>query len=142
MKVRNSSIEVYRILATFSVLIAHFNGWFLGGIEPFDVNDISPFRIGQLSIASICAGCVNCFLLISGYFGIKLRFQSVSKLLIQLLGIFLPLYVFFSLILDQNITVKMLIYNSLPLTRGGIFCSMLLYAYAYISYIKCLYRKV
>lgn len=30
---RNSSIELFRILATFLVLIVHWNGWFVGGID-------------------------------------------------------------------------------------------------------------
>lgn len=125
-RLRNSSIEVYRILATFSVLLAHFNGWFIGGIEPFNVHSISTFAIGQLSIASICACCVNCFLLISGYFGINLRFYSVAKFLIQLIGIFLPLYIISTLVLGGAISLKMLIYNALPLTRGGILCNAIL----------------
>lgn len=29
---RNSSIELFRILATFLVLIVHWNGWFVGGM--------------------------------------------------------------------------------------------------------------
>ena len=29
---RNSSIELFRILATFLVLVIHWNGWFVGGI--------------------------------------------------------------------------------------------------------------
>ena len=29
---RNSSIEIYRIIATFAVLIFHFNGWLVGGM--------------------------------------------------------------------------------------------------------------
>lgn len=30
-KERDSSVETFRILATFTVLIVHFTGWFLGG---------------------------------------------------------------------------------------------------------------
>lgn len=29
-KQRNSSVELFRIIATFLVLIVHFNGWFVG----------------------------------------------------------------------------------------------------------------
>lgn len=29
---RNSSIELFRILATFLVLVVHWNGWFVGGL--------------------------------------------------------------------------------------------------------------
>lgn len=48
---RNSSIELYRILATISVLVIHFNGWFVGGLpQYFEFINITAFRIGQLVI--------------------------------------------------------------------------------------------
>ena len=31
-KQRNSSVELYRILATFLVIIVHLNGWLAGGM--------------------------------------------------------------------------------------------------------------
>ncbi len=122
MKERNSYIEVYRILAVFSVLIAHYNGWFLGGIpDSFDFNNPTSQRVGQIIIAALCACCVNCFLLISGYFGIKLRVQSVVKFLILLLGIYIPMYCIDCLLNGTPIFSKMLVYNCMVVTRGGYF---------------------
>lgn len=66
-KQRDSSVEVFRILATFLVLIVHFTGWFVGGIRnPFDSTLDLSFRIGQTVISALCVVCVNCFLIISG----------------------------------------------------------------------------
>lgn len=61
-KQRNSSVEIFRILATFLVLIAHFTGWFVGGLKnPFDSTLGLSFRIGQTVISALCVVCVNCF---------------------------------------------------------------------------------
>lgn len=122
MKERNSYIEVYRILAVFSVLIVHYNGWFLGGLpDGFDFNNPTAQRIGQLIIASLCACCVNCFILISGYFSIKLRAQSIVKYLTLLLGIYVPFYCVDCLINGKPFLFLDLVYNCRVITRGGYF---------------------
>ena len=43
---RNSSIELYRIIATFAVLIVHFNGWFVGDwpLPEYDITNPTLFR--------------------------------------------------------------------------------------------------
>ena len=143
MKERNSYIEVYSILAVFSVLIAHYNGWFLGGIpDSFDFNNPTSQRVGQIIIAALCACCVNCFLLISGYFGIKLRVQSVVKFLILLLGIYIPMYCIDCLLNGTPIFSKMLVYNCMVVTRGGVFCAVLLYVNDIFTHLKRFYRKL
>ena len=91
---RNSSIELYRIIATFAVLIVHFNGWFLGDwpLPDYDVNNPTLFRTGQMIISAAVIICVNMFVIISGYFGIKLKLSSVVKLYVYLALIYVPLY--------------------------------------------------
>lgn len=91
---RNSSIELYRIIATFAVLIVHFNGWFLGDwpLPDYDVNNPTLFRTGQMIISAAVIICVNMFVIISGYFGIKLKLSSIIKLYVYLALIYLPLY--------------------------------------------------
>lgn len=93
-KYRNSSIELYRIIATLAVLIVHFNGWFLGDwpLPEYDVDNPSLFRTGQTVISALVIICVNMFVIISGYFGIKLKLSSVVKLYIYLALIYIPLY--------------------------------------------------
>ena len=122
MTSRNSYIEIYRILAAFSVLITHYNGWFLGGLpDSFDFTNPTAQRIGQVVIAALCACCVNCFILISGYFSIKLRGLSIVKFLVQLLGIYIPLYCIDCIINGSPIVFKDLIFNCRVVTRGGYF---------------------
>ena len=119
---RNSSVEVYRILAVFSVLIVHFNGWFLGGMpESFDFSNPTAHRIGQAIIEAMTICCVNCFLLISGFFGIRLRVASVVKFLVLLLGIMLPFYFLDCIVGHSSLTLKALLDNCRIITKGGYF---------------------
>ncbi len=91
---RNSSIELYRIIATFAVLIVHFNGWFVGDwpLPDYDITNPTLFRTGQMVIEAFSIICVNMFVIISGYFGIKLKLSSIIKLYIYLALIYIPLY--------------------------------------------------
>ena len=91
---RNSSIELYRIIATFAVLIVHFNGWFLGDwpLPEYDISNPTLFRTGQMVIEALSIICVNMFVVISGYFGIKLKLSSIVKLYVYLALIYIPLY--------------------------------------------------
>jgi hypothetical protein len=92
---RNSSVELFRILATFLVLIVHLNGWMAGGLVDWNDSNISTLhKISQLIIQSLSVVCVNCFLIISGWYGLKLKFASVWKMWILLLSIYVPFYLF------------------------------------------------
>ena len=92
---RNSCIELYRIIATFAVLIVHFNGWFLGDwpLPTYDISNPTIFRTGQMIISAALIICVNMFVIISGYFGIRLKLSSILKLYIYLALIYIPLYI-------------------------------------------------
>lgn len=92
-KERNSSIELFRILAALLVLIVHLNGWMLGGLFDWDDISITPVhKYGQLAIISISCVCVNCFLLISGWFGLKLKYSAILKIWVTLVCIYIPFY--------------------------------------------------
>lgn len=49
-------------------------------------------KVSQLIIQSLCVVCVNCFLIISGWFGLKLKFDSVWKMWKLLVSIYVPFY--------------------------------------------------
>ena len=125
---RNSSIELYRIIATFTVLIVHFNGWFVGGMpEILDLEDLSTFRLGQAIIESATCICVNMFLIISGYFGIHLKLSSVFRIVLLLLFIKVPLYLFNSLY-HHTFGIGDFIHNFFVISKAGYFvqCYMML----------------
>ena len=92
---RNSSIELYRIIATFAVLIVHFDVWFTGDwpLGNYDIDNPTIFRTVQMFICAATIVCVNMFVIISGYFGIRLKLSSIIKLCIYLALIYVPLYI-------------------------------------------------
>lgn len=88
---RNSSVELFRILATFLVLIVHFNGWFIGGM-PDKLTDFSIPSISQAFIESLSSVCVNCFLVITGWYGLKFKWSHVVTIWSILVWIYVPCY--------------------------------------------------
>lgn len=114
---RNSNIELFRIIATLLVLIVHFNGWFVGGLPTsyewttFTIQDSI-----QLYIQGLSCCCVNCFLVISGWFGIKLKFRSIWKLWLVLVSVYVPCF-FMNFILSHNFDVWDLIDSIVAFSR-------------------------
>lgn len=121
VKQRNSSIELYRIIATFCVLIVHFNGWFVGGMpEKFDLGNPTLFRTGQMIIEAATCICVNMFLLISGYFGIRLKLSSVLRIFLLLLFIKVP-FSLWALTYDESNGIRSLFGSLLVFSNAGYF---------------------
>ncbi len=117
---RNSSIELFRIIATLTVLIAHFYGWFVGGLpDKLDFGTFS-WRWGQFLTQSATCVCVNLFIIISGYFGLKFKISSFVRIALVLIGIYLP-FSFLDFILHKNFDIHALVVKSLIITRAGYF---------------------
>lgn len=117
---RDSSIELYRIIATFAVLITHFNGFFVGGTRAFDIHHITDFSVCQMILEAASCICVNMFVIISGYFGIRLRLISIVNLLVKLLLIFVPFYLAWALY-TSNFNPVSLLFQFLVVSRAGWF---------------------
>ena len=118
---RNSSIELFRVLATFLVLIVHFNAWMLGGMpETFDGTHLSLFSIGQVVIESLSIVCVNCFLIISGYYGITFKYRTIWNIFVLLVSIYVPFYLF-ECIYKDAFSLKELMSCCLALSRKNYF---------------------
>ena len=117
LKQRSSNIELFRIIATLLVLVVHFNGWFVGGLP--DTYEWSTFTLQdsvQLYIQGLSCCCVNCFLIISGWFGIKFKFRSIWKLWLVLIGVYVPCF-FMNCILTHNFEVWNLIDSIVAFSR-------------------------
>lgn len=80
---RQSNIELLRIVAMFLVLVVHADFMALG--EPtFDEMNTQPLpSVIRVFIQSCAIVCVNVFVLISGWFGVRPNVKSVSKFLFQ-----------------------------------------------------------
>lgn len=81
---RNSNFELLRIVSMFMILILHtrFEDIVANYDGIIDANHICKFLFEALSIVG-----VNLFVLISGYFGIKLKLKSIINLLWQIVYI-------------------------------------------------------
>lgn len=125
---RNSSIELFRIMAMLFVVIVHCNGWFVGGIpEKFDETNINLFRISQATIQAFTCTCVNMFLMISGYFGLRLKWKSFLNIYLLLISITIPFYLF-NCYLCGEWSIKQFFLRFMAFSRSGYFveCYLLL----------------
>ena len=75
------------------VVLTHFNGWFVGGV-PVNFTEFSDFRVSQAIIQACTCICVNSFLVISGWFGLRFRFKHVFTIWAILFFLNLSLSVF------------------------------------------------
>lgn len=113
-KQRNSSVELFRILATFLVLIVHLNGWMAGGLVDWNDSNIpAVHKVSQLIIQSLTVVCVNCFLIISGWYGLKLKYSSICKIWKMLVGIYVPFYIVACFLGVSNISITGIAINIL-----------------------------
>lgn len=100
---RNSSVELFRIIATFLVLIVHFNGWFVGGM-PEKLVIFSLFRVSQAFIEALSCICVNCVLVITGWYGLKFKWKHVWTIWSVLVFIYVPAYIW-QVYLEGNFSI-------------------------------------
>lgn len=81
MNKRNSNIELLRIIALFGILLWHIS------IHGFDFRNIVNSDVDHVWVNALCTAifvpCVDIFVLISGYFGIKLSLKPILHLEIQ-----------------------------------------------------------
>jgi surface polysaccharide O-acyltransferase-like enzyme len=73
--VRESNFELLRLVCMFFILVLHMNN---GGLFK-DLGDIGQ-SIPSTVFESFCIVAVNCFVLISGYFGIKINWKNFVHL--------------------------------------------------------------
>ena len=87
MKDRLSNMELLRIVAMFLVLLLHCNYSVIGPVSQSDVISDSMGAFTRILTEQLCLCCVNIFVLISGWFGIKFTFKGVCSLLFQVLAL-------------------------------------------------------
>ncbi len=74
---RQSNFELLRLVAMLMVMVCHAIGY-------LDETELTGFAgIGKLAIGQLCLICVNVFVMISGWFGIKASWKGAAKLLFQ-----------------------------------------------------------
>lgn len=79
-KTRNTNVEVLRMLVMFGILLWHVtvHGYSLAHMEELNILTIQHDFMNSLSVAMF-APCVDLFVLISGYYGIKFSFKTLAR---------------------------------------------------------------
>lgn len=92
-KMRDSNIELLRMLAMFMVLLVHADFFSLGIPSVEDIQNKQLDSFWRIFFEAVNIPCVNIFVLISGYFGIKPTFKGGGNFIFQCLFFLTGLYV-------------------------------------------------
>lgn len=118
-KERNSSIELFRLLSMFLVLVVHADFWFLG--RPDLSYGLTASNLSQVVIESLSCVCVNCFILISGYFGIRPNLRSLLQLFTQILFVYVVFYLLSCVLGVVSFSITAFIDNCLAFSKTNWF---------------------
>lgn len=112
-KTRNSNIELLRIISMLLVLGLHVNYLALGKVTIAGTASEPLLSLVRMEFESLCIVCVNLYVLISGYFGIRIKKKSLIGLLFTILFWQISLYTAGIIdgryTLDFNLLQKMII---------------------------------
>ncbi len=117
-------MELLRIVSMLMVLAVHIDGASLGLPKPTgDIAGMTAREWWKLSVESITIIGVNCFVLISGYFGIKARMKNFIRLTVTCL--------FYSI----GIQIAAMASGNVPFSWGQIGESFLVYTHTDLWFI-------
>lgn len=100
-KERQSNFELLRIVAMFMVLIVHSDFQALGEPTHSELIQSPCYTVARILIESFAIVCVNTFVLISGWFGIKFSIRGLLNILFQCL--FFTFFIYATLVLTNQI---------------------------------------
>lgn len=89
---RLSNFELLRIIAMFMVLMVHANFWAIGAPTIPEIHSMPTTCITRLFFEAISISCVNIFVMISGWFGIRPKLKSFCSFTYQILFFTLGIY--------------------------------------------------
>lgn len=81
--IRQSNIELLRIIAMFLVLVVHANYFTLGSPTYHEINTMPVSSFTRIFFQSLSILCINVFILISGWFEIKPTFKKFANFIFQ-----------------------------------------------------------
>lgn len=119
LKQRQSNMELLRIIAMLMILMLHYNAnAFHPDVLLGSVDKLSWHALEGHFIESFCISAVNIFVLISGYFAIKLSIRSVLNLYIRCFIIGLITYLLYVLITGTPMSLSAIGGRFLALTHN------------------------
>lgn len=89
---RLSNFELLRLISMFMVLIVHSNFQALGTPTSTDLLQTPTISTLRIILQSLTLVCVNIFILISGWFGIRFSYKGILQLLFQTLFFLFGIY--------------------------------------------------
>lgn len=103
---RQSNIELLRMLAMFLVLLVHADFFSIGMPSKTDIQTDTLDSILRIFFEALSIVCVNVFVLISGWFGIRPNLKGISSFIFQCLFFLIGLYVVTLLIGTSTLSLK------------------------------------
>ena len=91
-QMRDSNIELLRIVSMILVMVVHADYVSFGPPTQTDISNSFLYSFSRSVIEAISAICVNVFVLISGWFGIRYKTERLFGLLFQVLFISILIY--------------------------------------------------
>ena len=128
-KTRDSNIELLRIVAMLLVLIVHTN--FLTNGFPTNADALAePVKtFSRYFVQSVAIVCVNLFIMISGWFGIKPKLSRFLEFMFQILFFMVVLYVVFHFISPQKWPIVGGLRAALNMSSGSWFVTSYVFLY-------------
>ena len=102
---RESNIELCRVVAMLMVLLLHANYFSLGWVEHADIQEDCVGAFTKAFAEQLCIVCVNVFILISGWFGIRPNIKGGLSLLFQVFFYHI-LVVLFTFCIGEPVSLK------------------------------------
>ena len=87
-------MELFRIIAMFLVLVVHADYYTLNAPTATELATTPVSAVTRIFIECLSIGCVNMFILISGWFGIRPKLKSFSNFVFQCLFFLWGIYLF------------------------------------------------
>ncbi|MBR2436328.1 MAG: acyltransferase family protein [Alistipes sp.] len=103
---RQSNIELLRMVAMFLVLLVHADFFSLGSPTISDIQTDTIDSFFKILFESISIVCVNVFVLISGWFGIKPSYKGILNFLFQCIFFLTGLYIITNIIGVNTLSLK------------------------------------
>lgn len=103
---RNSNIEMLRIVAMFLVLVVHANFFALGSPTHEEaIQKVFP-TLGRFFFQSLSIGCVDLFVLISGWFGIRPNIRGFLSFVFQCVFFLCGIYCVFLVVGYETFSIN------------------------------------
>lgn len=104
IKERDSNMELLRIVAMFLVVMVHTNYLSIGGPNKQDLIDTFYSSISRFTVQSVSVVCVNLFILLSGWYGIKIKRWKIDTLFFQLF-FFVLVSILYGFVFSKKVTL-------------------------------------